>query len=149
MVSRLAERDWNRWPSNRGSSAAQAREDSLESGLEQQNDSHLNELHSKLQALRGVTTDIYRDSLSQNTLLDTTVSVFPLNPRLAQFGTDARATLQGNSFDGFKTSLGNTSNRFVRSVQNNTGQARLQLSIVGGIIALFVLYKLFHSTATP
>lgn len=69
-----ADVDRNSWPSNRGNSAAQAREDSLESGLEQQNDSHLSELHSKLQALRGVTTDIYRDSLSQNTLLDTTVS---------------------------------------------------------------------------
>ncbi|ORY88191.1 hypothetical protein BCR35DRAFT_301707 [Leucosporidium creatinivorum] len=104
----------------RGNSKTAA-SDAQESELEAQNDSHLNELHSKLQALRGVTTDIYRDSQGQNSLLDNT----------------------SNSFDQFKTSLSNTSTRFARSVQSGKGNARTQLGIVGGVVLLFFLYKLF------
>ncbi|KAL8292452.1 hypothetical protein RQP46_001064 [Phenoliferia psychrophenolica] len=125
------------WP--RGKSSASAADDSQASNLEAQNDEHLNELHSKLKALRGpeltrtharaaalaarqVTTDIYRDSQGQNTLLDGT----------------------SGTFDSFKTSLSSTSTRFSRNVVSGTGQARLQLGIVMGFVGLFVLYKLFR-----
>lgn len=39
-----------RWPRGKSSAA----DDSQQSNLESQNDEHLNELHSKLKALRGV-----------------------------------------------------------------------------------------------
>ncbi|BGP51043.1 hypothetical protein JCM10450v2_006969 [Rhodotorula kratochvilovae] len=94
-------------------------QDSAEADLEAQNDQHLNDLHSKISALRGVTTDIYQDSRAQNTLLDGT----------------------SNAFDSFKTSLSNTSTRFVRSVQSGKGGARIQLGIVAGFVLLFLLYK--------
>ncbi|KAM0786943.1 hypothetical protein ACM66B_002364 [Microbotryomycetes sp. NB124-2] len=103
------------------SSAAHKASDAQQSQLEAQNDEHLNELHSKLQALRGVTTDIYRDSQNQNTLLDGT----------------------SQTFDQFKTQLSNTSTRFVRSVQSGKGNGRIQLGIIVGAVCLFLLYKLF------
>ncbi|GAA5907277.1 hypothetical protein JCM5296_000325 [Sporobolomyces johnsonii] len=96
-------------------------QESSEQDLEAQNDHHLDELHSKIAALRGVTNDIYQDSRGQNTLLDST----------------------SNTFDSFKTSLSNTSTRFARSVQSGKGGARIQLGIVGAFVLLFVLYKLF------
>lgn len=46
-----------RWPS-RGGYSKTAATDAQESDLEAQNDSHLNELHGKLQALRGVSYSI-------------------------------------------------------------------------------------------
>ncbi|GAA6064580.1 hypothetical protein JCM10212_006464 [Sporobolomyces blumeae] len=95
-------------------------QESSEQDLEAQNDQHLDQLHSKIAALRGVTTDIYNDSRGQNTLLDST----------------------GSSFDSFKTSLSNTSTRFARSVQSGKGGARIQLGIVAAFVLLFVLYKL-------
>ncbi|GAA5921143.1 hypothetical protein JCM3775_004108 [Rhodotorula graminis] len=92
---------------------------SSEVDLESQNDQHLNDLHSKISALRGVTSDIYQDSRAQNSLLDGT----------------------SNAFDSFKTSLSNTSSRFARSVQTGSGAGRIQLGIVAGFVALFLLYK--------
>ena len=55
-----------------------------------------------------------------------------------------KVSLQGNSFDSFKTSLGNTTTRFARSVQSGKGGARIQLGIVGGFVMIFVLWKLFR-----
>ncbi|GAA5883073.1 hypothetical protein JCM16303_006076 [Sporobolomyces ruberrimus] len=100
--------------------------ESSEQDLESQNDQHLDQLHSKIAALRGVTSDIYNDSRGQNTLLDST----------------------GNSFDSFKTSLSNTSTRFARSVQSGKGGARIQLGIVAGFVMLFVLWKLSRGGST-
>ncbi|GAA5912069.1 Sft1p [Sporobolomyces salmoneus] len=94
--------------------------ESSEQDLESQNDQHLDQLHSKIAALRGVTTDIYNDSRTQNSLLDST----------------------GNSFDSFKNSLSNTSTRFARSVQSGKGNGRIQLGIVLGFVGLFLLWKL-------
>ncbi|KAF6746659.1 Bet1-like protein [Ephemerocybe angulata] len=53
----------------------------VEDIYEQQNDQRLDELHSKLRTLKGITTDIHADVESQNTLLDHT------NDRFASFGT--------------------------------------------------------------
>ncbi|GAA5820023.1 hypothetical protein JCM11491_000893 [Sporobolomyces phaffii] len=99
--------------------------ESSERDLEAQNDQHLDQLHAKIAALRGVTSDIYHDSRAQNSLLDST----------------------GNSFDSFKTSLANTSTRFARSVQSGKGGARIQLGIVCAFVVLFVLYKLSSSSS--
>ncbi|GAA5995538.1 uncharacterized protein JCM10292_005238 [Rhodotorula paludigena] len=102
-------------------------QESSEQDLEAQNDQHLNELHSKIAALRGVTTDIYQDSRNQNSLLDTT----------------------SGAFDSFKTSLSNTSTRFARSVQSGKGGARIQLGIVLGFVFLFLLYKVGTRKSAP
>ncbi|KAL4249934.1 t-SNARE coiled-coil homology domain-containing protein [Abortiporus biennis] len=50
--------------------------DRVEDTYEIQNDSRLDELHSKLRTLRGVTTDIYEDVESQNQTLDGTRNTF-------------------------------------------------------------------------
>lgn len=49
---------------------------SVEDTYEAQNDSRLDELHSKLRTLRGVTTDIYEDVERQNFSLDETRNTF-------------------------------------------------------------------------
>ncbi|GAA5989983.1 hypothetical protein JCM5350_002356 [Sporobolomyces pararoseus] len=114
---------WPKPSSSSGTPLMSKQGESSERDLESQNDQHLDQLHSKIAALRGVTTDIYNDSRGQNSLLDST----------------------GNSFDSFKTSLTNTSTRFARSVQSGKGNARIQLGIIGGFVMLFVLWKLFRS----
>ncbi|OJT07684.1 hypothetical protein TRAPUB_1445 [Trametes pubescens] len=52
--------------------------DRVEDTYELQNDQRLDELHSKLRTLRGVTTDIYDDVERQNSALDTAVSAQPV-----------------------------------------------------------------------
>lgn len=56
---------------------------------------------------------------------------------------------QSNTFDSFKTSLGNTSTRFARSVASGKGNARLQLGIVLGFVFLFLVFKVFGGSGTP
>ncbi|KAI0074497.1 Bet1-like protein [Panus rudis PR-1116 ss-1] len=55
---------------------ASARTRSTEDTYELQNDERLEDLHSKLRTLRGVTTDIYEDVESQNSTLDHTRDTF-------------------------------------------------------------------------
>jgi len=49
---------------------------SQEDTYEAQNDQRLDELHSKIRTLRGVTTDIYDDAERQNLVLDDTTNTF-------------------------------------------------------------------------
>ncbi|KAA1472577.1 hypothetical protein DENSPDRAFT_865740 [Dentipellis sp. KUC8613] len=49
---------------------------SQEDTYEAQNDQRLDELHSKIRTLRGVTTDIYDDAERQNLMLDDTSNTF-------------------------------------------------------------------------
>jgi len=49
---------------------------SQEDTYEAQNDQRLDELHSKIRSLRGVTTDIYDDVERQNLVLDDTTNTF-------------------------------------------------------------------------
>ncbi|KIY46687.1 Bet1-like protein [Fistulina hepatica ATCC 64428] len=49
---------------------------SIEDTYESQNDQRLDELHSKLRTLRGITSDINADVESQNLMLDTTSDRF-------------------------------------------------------------------------
>ncbi|KAF8483592.1 hypothetical protein DFH94DRAFT_317331 [Russula ochroleuca] len=53
-------------------SSSRSQEDTYES----QNDQRLDELHSKIRTLRGVTTDIYDDAERQNLVLDETTNTF-------------------------------------------------------------------------
>jgi len=53
---------------------------------ESQNDQRLDELHSKIRTLRGITTDIHSDVESQNLMLDET------GDRFASFGTTLAQT---------------------------------------------------------
>ncbi|GAA6009699.1 hypothetical protein JCM10207_004160 [Rhodosporidiobolus poonsookiae] len=96
---------------------------STEQDLEAGNDDQLNQLHSKISQIRGVTQDIYSDSRTQNSLLDGT----------------------SNAFDSFKTALSNTSSRFTRVVQNRQGQVNYTLVIPAAVVVLFFTYKLLFS----
>lgn len=108
-----------------------------------------------------VTQDIYDDSRGQNSLLDGTVcpahqprlhSLHALTPGRSNPTTihSDPCVRQSNAFDSFKTSLGNTSTRFARSVQSGKGGARIQLGIVAAFVLLFLLYKVSPSrSATP
>ncbi|KAI0675577.1 hypothetical protein C8Q78DRAFT_1005265 [Trametes maxima] len=53
-----------------------ASRDRVEDTYELQNDQRLDDLHSKLRTLRGVTTDIYDDVERQNSALDTARDAF-------------------------------------------------------------------------
>ncbi|EED78404.1 predicted protein [Postia placenta Mad-698-R] len=59
--------------------------DRVEDTYESQNDQRLDELHTKLRTLRGVTTDIYDDVEGQNSALDS--AGFPQRDTFASFGT--------------------------------------------------------------
>ncbi|TEB22144.1 hypothetical protein FA13DRAFT_1741213 [Coprinellus micaceus] len=52
----------------------------VEDVYEQQNDQRLDELHSKLRTLKGITTDMHTDVESQNLMIDSTTD------RFASFG---------------------------------------------------------------
>ncbi|GAA5935202.1 hypothetical protein JCM10213_000676 [Rhodosporidiobolus nylandii] len=95
-------------------------QESSEQDIEAQNDDQLSTLHGKISSLRNVTTDIYQDSRSQNTLLDGT----------------------SNAMDSFKSSLANTSQRFDRLVRNRQGDINFVLVIPGAVVVLFFLWKL-------
>lgn len=89
---------------------------------EQQNDSALDALYSKVSSLRSVTIDIHNDSENQRAGL------------LAQ---------TSDSFDSFSNQLTRTSNHFSRTIAQGARQHRLTLYIVGGFVGLWLLYKLF------
>ncbi|KAK7052085.1 hypothetical protein R3P38DRAFT_1635521 [Favolaschia claudopus] len=57
--------------------------DRVEDTYESQNDQRLDELHSKIRTLRGITTDIHDDVERQNLMLDDTVS--PWNPVFSRY----------------------------------------------------------------
>ncbi|CEQ39421.1 SPOSA6832_00941, partial [Sporobolomyces salmonicolor] len=127
-------------------------QESSEQDLEAQNDQHLNDLHTKIAALRGGICQASERQPEPHRADYLARSSSP-GPRVAQQVTndiyqDSRGQntlLDGtsNAFDSFKVSLSNTSTRFARSVQSGKGGARIQLGIVGAFVLLFVLYKLF------
>ncbi|EJU03847.1 hypothetical protein DACRYDRAFT_64932 [Dacryopinax primogenitus] len=90
---------------------------------EQQNDRRLDELHSKIRSLRSVTTDIYDEAERGNTHLDETI----------------------NTFASFRTSLSQSANRAARALglRSNISQFRMILYVVGAIVLLWVLWKIF------
>ncbi|KAG2121970.1 hypothetical protein DEU56DRAFT_833022 [Suillus clintonianus] len=94
-----------------------------EDTYEAQNDQRLDELHSKIRTLRGVTTDIYDDAERQHLTLDDT----------------------GNAFSSFSTSLAQSSRRaaqaFGLSGAGGIRQTRIIMYIVGCFLALWLVWK--------
>ncbi|KAG2067712.1 hypothetical protein BDR04DRAFT_1129514 [Suillus decipiens] len=95
-----------------------------EDTYEAQNDQRLDELHSKIRTLRGVTTDIYDDAERQHLTLDDT----------------------GNAFSSLSTSLSQSSRRaaqaFGLSGAGGVRQTRIIMYIVGSFLALWVVWKM-------
>ncbi|EIW75533.1 hypothetical protein CONPUDRAFT_158988 [Coniophora puteana RWD-64-598 SS2] len=96
----------------------------VEDTYEIQNDQRLDDLHSKIRTLRGVTTDIHDDVERQNLTLD-----------------DA-----GNVFSSFGATLSQSSRRagqaFGLTGHGGVRQSRIILYIVGGVVGLWFMYKL-------
>jgi hypothetical protein len=87
---------------------------------------------------RQVTTDIYNDARGQNSLLTATVR------RLPQYlDSDTEAWCQDATFDTFKSSLSNSVTRLGRTIQATSGNSRLLLYVVGGIVGLFLVWHFF------
>ncbi|KAH0828746.1 hypothetical protein J3R83DRAFT_3169, partial [Lanmaoa asiatica] len=95
---------------------------STETTYETQNDQHLDELHSKLRTLRGVTTDIYDDAERQNLTLDDT----------------------GNTFSSFSSQLSHSSRRAAQAFgfagAGSVRQTRIIMYIVGGFLTFWFLW---------
>jgi len=91
--------------------------------LENQNDQRLDELHSKIRTLRGVTTDIYDDVERQNLTLDET----------------------SNSFSSFGTSLAQSSQRAARAFGLNGGvkQWKFILYCASFLVGLWLVWRIF------
>ncbi|KIJ38770.1 hypothetical protein M422DRAFT_258647 [Sphaerobolus stellatus SS14] len=90
---------------------------------ESQNDQQLEDLHSKIRNLRGVTTDIYDDVERQNTMLDDT----------------------GNVFNSFGTSLAQSSRRALDAFGPGGSLRRFRLlaMVSAGLVGLWILWHLF------
>ncbi|KAF7323928.1 Metallo-beta-lactamase superfamily protein [Mycena kentingensis (nom. inval.)] len=113
------------YPFDMASSSRAAAEHTYES----QNDQQLDDLHSKLRTLRGITTDIYDDVESQNRLLDDT------GDRFSNFGNSLTATARraGQTFN-----LG-----------ENFRTWRVVLYVLGAFFAFLVLRKMYGWWAGP
>ncbi|KAF8668041.1 hypothetical protein RhiXN_07612 [Rhizoctonia solani] len=101
------------------SSSRNQRDEAL---YESQNDTRLDDLHSKLRTLRHVTIDIHNDAHAQNRELDNT----------------------GNIFSSFQNSLSSSSQRAARAFGIGPGgvkQSRLILMIVAATFSLWVVYR--------
>ncbi|KAG6332896.1 hypothetical protein ID866_6192 [Astraeus odoratus] len=94
-----------------------------EETYESQNDQRLDELHSKIRTLRGITTDIYDDAERQNLTLDDT----------------------NNAFSSLSSSLSHSSRRaaqaFGLSGTGGVRQSRIILYTIGGFLFLWLLWK--------
>ncbi|KAJ8593319.1 hypothetical protein M405DRAFT_731612 [Rhizopogon salebrosus TDB-379] len=94
-----------------------------EDTYEAQNDQRLDELHSKIRNIRGVTTDIYEDVERQHLTLDDT----------------------GSAFSSLSTSVSQSSRRaaqaFGLSGAGGVRQMRIIMYTVGGFLALWLVWK--------
>ncbi|EEB95209.1 hypothetical protein MPER_05858 [Moniliophthora perniciosa FA553] len=98
--------------------------DRVEDTYERQNDQRLDELHSKIRTLRGVTTDIHDDVERQNLMLDDT----------------------GNTFSSFGASLAQTTRRAGQAFgigQGGLKTWRIAMYVVGAFIVLWMTSKIW------
>ncbi|KAJ6606849.1 hypothetical protein B0H10DRAFT_577774 [Mycena sp. CBHHK59/15] len=98
--------------------------DRVEDTYETQNDQRLDELHSKIRTLRGVTTDIHDDVERQNLMLDDT----------------------GDRFNSFGASLAQTTRRAGQAFGIGEGQLktwRIALFIVAFFFSFWIVRKVF------
>ncbi|KAJ7149145.1 hypothetical protein C8R46DRAFT_989041 [Mycena filopes] len=108
--------------------------DRVEDTYESQNDQRLDELHSKIRTLRGVTTDIHDDVERQNLMLDDT----------------------GDRFNSFGASLAQSTRRAGQAFGIGEGAGglkiwRIVIFIVGAFISFWLVRKIFsfwHSDST-
>ncbi|KAH9832657.1 uncharacterized protein C8Q71DRAFT_777539 [Rhodofomes roseus] len=99
--------------------------DRVEDTYELQNDNRLEDLHSKLRTLRGVTTDIYDDAERQNSTLD-----------------ESR-----NTFNSFGASLAQSSRRAGQAFGLTGGGVKQWRNIgycVAAIVGLWFLWRILH-----
>ncbi|KAF9024492.1 hypothetical protein BDZ89DRAFT_1017551 [Hymenopellis radicata] len=97
---------------------------SVEDTYESQNDQRLDELHSKIRTLRGITTDINDDVERQNLMLDDT----------------------GNSFSSFGDTLAQTSQRARQAFGLGNGglkTGRVAVIVVCFLLGVYVSSKVF------
>ncbi|KAJ3716775.1 hypothetical protein DFJ43DRAFT_1100247 [Lentinula guzmanii] len=98
--------------------------DRVEDTYERQNDQRLDELHSKIRTLRGVTTDIHDDVERQNLVLDDT----------------------GNNFTSFANSLTQSSRRAAHAFGLTSGGVkswRVAMYVVGAFLGLWIMGKVW------
>ncbi|KAJ8074925.1 hypothetical protein PM082_019252 [Marasmius tenuissimus] len=98
--------------------------DRVEDTYERQNDQRLDELHSKIRTLRGVTTDIHDDVERQHLMLDDS----------------------SNTFNSFGASLTQTARRATQAFgigQGSLKSWRIAMYIVGAFVALWLLGKIW------
>ncbi|TDL18936.1 hypothetical protein BD410DRAFT_774501 [Rickenella mellea] len=96
---------------------------------EAQNDQRLDELHSKIRTLRGVTTDIHDDVERQNLTLDET----------------------NNSFSSFGSALSQSSQRAARAfgLQGGVRQCRIIAYCVAFLVAFWFTWRLLSWWRAP
>ncbi|KAF8066557.1 Bet1-like protein [Lyophyllum atratum] len=97
----------------------------VEDTYESQNDQRLDELHTKIRTLRGITTDIHEDVERQNLMLDET----------------------GDRFSSFGTALTQTSDRAARAFGIKEGglkSFRIAMLVVFLFLAFWIMSKLYH-----
>ncbi|KAF8347577.1 Bet1-like protein [Amanita rubescens] len=102
----------------------------VEDTYEAQNDQRLDELHSKIRTLRGITSDVYDDAEAQNVMLDET----------------------GDSFSSFSMTLKQTSRKAVQAFGIGTGSLkpwRIAMLIVGLFITFWFVSKILSWWWTP
>ncbi|KIM81209.1 hypothetical protein PILCRDRAFT_821661 [Piloderma croceum F 1598] len=101
-----------------------SRDRRVEEVYEEQNDQRLDELHSKIRTLRGVTTDIYDDAERQNLVLDDT----------------------SNRFTSFGASLAQSSRRAGQAfgIEGGVKPLRIIVYVVSCVFAFWVTYKVLH-----
>lgn len=102
--------------------SSSSRDRNVEDTYEAQNDQRLDELHSKIRTLRGVTTDIHADVESQNLLLDES----------------------NNAFSSFTTSLSDSARRANQAFglgPRTPKQYRILVYSIGTIFSLWMLWK--------
>ncbi|KAI0367614.1 hypothetical protein BV20DRAFT_1024223 [Pilatotrama ljubarskyi] len=114
--------------------------DRVEDTYELQNDQRLEDLHSKLRTLRGVTSDIYDDVERQNSALDTAVSL----------------SRTRDAFSSFGSSLAQSSRRAGQAFGIGPGGVKQWRTIgycAAALIGLWILWKIMSwfwvSTPTP
>ncbi|KAH7868469.1 hypothetical protein F5879DRAFT_962958 [Lentinula edodes] len=98
--------------------------DRVEDTYERQNDQRLDDLHSKIRTLRGVTTDIHDDVERQNLMLDDT----------------------SNTFTSFANSLTQSSRRAAHAFGLTSGGVkswRVAMYVVGAFLSLWIMGKIW------
>jgi blocked-early-in-transport protein 1 len=119
-----------------------------------QNDSRLDELASKVSALRGVTIDIYDNARDQH-VIDSTVRLsthlpypYPISTLTASYSIWQDMAnppqTQSETFSSMGTSLKGSASRLTRMAQSGNKVAILKLSgmLIGAILVLYWIWHL-------